>query len=473
MITRQEIMEASREFGLGANIIEKDYVLGWLLDGISKHAVIGRDWIFKGGTCLKKCYFETYRFSEDLDFTLRQESHLNEEFLMAAFREIVDDVYDGTGLEIPKEMIRFEIFENPRGKLSAEGRISYRGPMQQRGDMPRIKLDLTADEVVALPPVMREVQHSYSDKPGEGIFVQCYCFEEVFAEKIRALAERLRPRDLYDVINLYHHNDVSPDHVLLNNTLKQKCDFKGIALPSAKSLADKPERAELAAEWENMLAHQLPALPSYEQFWQELSEMFEWLYGTIRKAAVAPISSAGMEINTAVQMPAMSQAWHDRTTSPLHLIRFAAANHLCVNFQYQGTTRLIEPYSLRMTKEGNLLLYAVKHDAQEDRSYRVDRISGAQVSDIPFTPRYKIELTATGTISAPPVAQRSISHVPKSGFRTVSKRKTGFGPTYLVQCSYCGKKFERKQYSTRLNPHKDKNGYPCPGRTGYLVDTKC
>jgi len=177
MITRQEIMEASREFGLGANIIEKDYVLGWLLDGISKHAVIGRDWIFKGGTCLKKCYFETYRFSEDLDFTLRQESHLNEEFLMAAFREIVDDVYDGTGLEIPKEMIRFEIFENPRGKLSAEGRISYRGPMQQRGDMPRIKLDLTADEVVALPPVMREVQHSYSDKPGEGIFVQCYCLK--------------------------------------------------------------------------------------------------------------------------------------------------------------------------------------------------------------------------------------------------------------------------------------------------------
>jgi len=29
-------------------------------------------WAFKGGTCLKKCYFETYRFSEDLDFTLTE-----------------------------------------------------------------------------------------------------------------------------------------------------------------------------------------------------------------------------------------------------------------------------------------------------------------------------------------------------------------------------------------------------------------
>ncbi|HNZ65230.1 MAG TPA: nucleotidyl transferase AbiEii/AbiGii toxin family protein [Smithella sp.] len=414
MITRQEIMDASREFGLGAHIIEKDYVLGWLLNGISKHAVIGHDWIFKGGTCLKKCYFETYRFSEDLDFTLMQESHLNVDFLTAAFREIIDSIYESTGLEIPKDMVRFEIYENPRGKLSAEGRLSYRGPMQQRGDMPRIKLDLTANEIISLPPVMREVQHPYSDKPEKGIFVQCYSFEEVFAEKIRALAERLRPRDLYDVINLYHHNDVSPDHVLLNKTLKQKCDFKGIALPSAKSLADKPERAELAAEWKNMLAHQLPALPSYEQFWQELPEMFEWLYGTVRKAAVAPISSAGKEIDTTLQMPAMSQIWHDRTSSPLHLIRFAAANHLCVNLQYQGTTRLIEPYSLRMTKDGNLLLYAVKHDTREDRSYRVDRISDAHVSDIPFVPRYKIELTESGPLSAPPVAQRSISHVPKS-----------------------------------------------------------
>ena len=44
---------------------------------------------FKGGTCLKKCYFETYRFSEDLDFTLRDGSHLDEELLKKVFVEIV------------------------------------------------------------------------------------------------------------------------------------------------------------------------------------------------------------------------------------------------------------------------------------------------------------------------------------------------------------------------------------------------
>lgn len=72
MIGKSEIMELSREFGIRANVVEKDYVLGWLLSGIFNHTEIKSGWVFKGGTCLKKCYFETYRFSEDLDFTLTE-----------------------------------------------------------------------------------------------------------------------------------------------------------------------------------------------------------------------------------------------------------------------------------------------------------------------------------------------------------------------------------------------------------------
>jgi Luciferase-like monooxygenase/Nucleotidyl transferase AbiEii toxin, Type IV TA system len=53
-------------------VVEKDYVLGWLLAGIAKHPVTTH-WAFKGGTCLRKCWFETYRFSEDLDFTVPAE----------------------------------------------------------------------------------------------------------------------------------------------------------------------------------------------------------------------------------------------------------------------------------------------------------------------------------------------------------------------------------------------------------------
>ena len=40
-----------------------------MLHGISEHPAT-QTWAFKGGTCLKKCFFEPFRFSEDLDFTV-------------------------------------------------------------------------------------------------------------------------------------------------------------------------------------------------------------------------------------------------------------------------------------------------------------------------------------------------------------------------------------------------------------------
>jgi predicted nucleotidyltransferase component of viral defense system len=60
------------------------------LAGIYAHEELAESWIFKGGTYLKKCFFETYRFSQDLDFTLRNEVHLDESFLKRVFAELED-----------------------------------------------------------------------------------------------------------------------------------------------------------------------------------------------------------------------------------------------------------------------------------------------------------------------------------------------------------------------------------------------
>jgi hypothetical protein len=53
---------------------------------------------------------------------------------------------------------------------------------------------------------------------------------------------------------------------------------------------------------------------------------------------------------------------------PLETIRFAASNHLCVKLGYHGTQRIIEPYSLRRTQDGNLVLHAVRVDNREHRA---------------------------------------------------------------------------------------------------------
>lgn len=475
-------MDLSREFGLAANIIEKDYVLGWILVGISNHSELASSWVFKGGTCLKKCYFETYRFSEDMDFTVVQTDYQEGQFLVNVFKEISDWVYDAAGIEVPHDLIRFEVYTNPRGKISVQGRIGYRGPLSPGGDLPRIKLDLTDDEVLALEPVNREVHHPYSDRPDDGIHAKCYCFEEVFAEKIRALAERLRPRDLYDVIHLYRHDSTKHDRAIILNTLEKKCAFKGLSVPTIEFLEGKPERAELETEWENMLGHQVPVLPPFEQFWRELPEIFEWLYRAIEKAVPPTIPVMGQPIDVSWRPPAMAQAWH--TATPLEIIRYAAANRLCVRLNYvdaDGNWKqpLIEPYSLRRTRDKNLLLYAVKHETQQDRSYRVDRMRSAEVTKIPFTPKYAIELTPTGPIAAPLKTAGKAGGIrivrPQKIRSTVRRTKnstSNYGPKYVFECSYCGKRFTHKTNDSKLNKHKDKNGYPCPGCTGFYVTTK-
>jgi predicted nucleotidyltransferase component of viral defense system len=70
MIKPGEVQKKANIAGVRDQQIEKDYVISWILWGISKHNQLSSAVVFKGGTVLKKVYFEDYRFSEDLDFTL-------------------------------------------------------------------------------------------------------------------------------------------------------------------------------------------------------------------------------------------------------------------------------------------------------------------------------------------------------------------------------------------------------------------
>lgn len=253
MITKQEVMRFAKLHELSANTIEKDYILNWILFGISNTSELKDSWIFKGGTCLKKCYFKEYRFSEDLDFTLKEESHLNASFLLEIFKKISQWVYDESGIELPIERLKFEEYNNPRGKLSVQGTIPYIGPMQRRSSISTIKLDLSNDELIVNNPVENQIYHPYSDK--DSVTFKTYSIEEIFSEKLRALVERLRPRDLYDVIHIYNDDRWQPNCKIVKSTLIKKCNYKGVPIPSIEYLEDSGKKADLINDWQDMLAH--------------------------------------------------------------------------------------------------------------------------------------------------------------------------------------------------------------------------
>ena len=464
MIDRREILEAASAFSLLPSIVEKDYVLGWMLAGINAHDELSETWVFKGGTCLKKCYFETYRFSEDLDFTLRNEEHLDEEFLRTAFEEVIAWVTEQSGLNIPADQLEFDIYDNSRGRPNCQGKIAYRGPVSPTsGGWPKIKLDLTADERLVLPSIRREVFHPYSDRPEGGIWANCYAYEEAFGEKLRALGERTRPRDLYDVVNLYRHTDSRPTATVLLDVLRQKCEYKAIPVPTFQSLI--PNRQALEGMWSDMLSHQLPVLPPLGDFWDALPEIFSWIMSSGPVPQRALIQHGSGEIAIRSRVLPMGVPLPSRST--LEIIRFAAANHLCVDLRYDGSLRRIEPYSLRQTAEGYFVLHAIRSDSGEHRSYRVDRMQGATVTSQVFMPRYVVELTSTGPLTIAP--STAMPHVPSMRRAARTRHQ---GPTYVYRCKVRGKTFNKKSMNGSLNPHQNRHGAPCYGRYGVYVRTK-
>ena len=256
-------------------------------------------------------------------------------------------------------------------------------------------------------------------------------------------------------------------------TLREKCDFKNIPVPTRDSLLTASAREKLLAEWEDMLAHQLPVLPPFEQFWMELPKVLDWLHEVAEKPELHGIQIRET-IDEAWLPPSMVHAWH--APVPLESVRFAAANRLCVNLRYQGSWRLIEPYSLRRTKDGNLLLCTIKHETGDPRSYRVDRIEGVEVSTVSFIPKYLVELTPSGPLHAPLTERTGLSisrpAIPRGIGRSRTVKSVGGGPKYIFKCTVCGKQFTRKSYDATLNPHKNKQGYPCYGRIGMYVRTE-
>ncbi|MDX2280181.1 MAG: nucleotidyl transferase AbiEii/AbiGii toxin family protein [Saprospiraceae bacterium] len=122
MIKPGEIQQKARAVSVRDQQIEKDYILSWILYGISKHDLLSKTIVFKGGTVLKKVYFEEYRFSEDLDFTLL-DSETSNELIFSSFRSVFDVIREEAN--IPLEII--DNNEHEDGGINFY--ISFIGPL--------------------------------------------------------------------------------------------------------------------------------------------------------------------------------------------------------------------------------------------------------------------------------------------------------------------------------------------------------
>lgn len=261
MIPKAQLLALAKHYELQPTTVQKDYVIGWLLRAISEHDVLSK-WLFKSGTCLKKCYFETYRFSEDLDFTIPLDLSVGVDSIKININEAVSWIESKSGLGFPREDWKIEEYKNPRGKTSFQMKISFSGPLGLPSkSLQRVKFDLTQDELIAGTTQLRNLNHDYTDVSNPAPQILCYSINEVLAEKTRALVERNgRARDVYDVVNISRNFRVTIDPQRTKDIANKKFRFKGLKTPSVEYIMDSIDNSVLRANWEHQLAHQISSL---------------------------------------------------------------------------------------------------------------------------------------------------------------------------------------------------------------------
>jgi predicted nucleotidyltransferase component of viral defense system len=273
MIRPQEIRDMALQKKVPPHSVEKDYVLSWFIAALFRHPRT-QTWRFKGGTCLKKCYFEDYRFSEDLDYSATDTRVPTMRELEAICMDLSSWIYDHSGIEVAANRQKIEILPNEHGRTTVQVRLYYKGPISpvSHQQWPRVKLDVTYGECLTDTPLIKKIYHPYSDARSVDLSARSYSFSELFAEKLRALLERFRPRDVYDVVHCFERTNPQ-DVQRIFEQFDNKCASKKVPLQGIEHLFQQLKAAK--PFWEEQLSHQIGDLLPFEIYAQKLETYLE------------------------------------------------------------------------------------------------------------------------------------------------------------------------------------------------------
>ncbi|MBP7052154.1 MAG: nucleotidyl transferase AbiEii/AbiGii toxin family protein [Phycisphaerae bacterium] len=270
---RIRLEQARQRTGMGWEVLERDYMLSWILVGISRHEQLCETLVFKGGTALKKCYFGDYRFSEDLDFSgltgvpVGEDMETAIEGVCRTATELLDE-YAPVRIEWERYTEREP---HPAGQEAFTVRVQL--PWQKQAQT-RVMVEIAVDEKVLKPPCLRSVVHEYGE-PIEAD-VQVYGLEEIVAEKLRAILQhrrmleergwsRSRARDYYDIWRILGAYQDRLDLTDFEGLVRAKCDLRRVDFRGPDDFFDDAMLAYVERTWSQWLGNLVPELPTFNK----------------------------------------------------------------------------------------------------------------------------------------------------------------------------------------------------------------
>lgn len=235
------VNEVSKRTGVRrVDLIEKDVLLHEMLADISQSPFADK-LLFKGGTCLIKGYIGYFRFSEDIDFTWRDQSvfeGLSQKQLRRRLSGLIDDVgklFEGISA---RRGLDFRCVKSDRNYIELGGsdkictfKLWYESETLKRRSFIKVQVNFV-EKLVYLPKTVelrslltdadartrRELGLLYPEQSGylEAVSFKAYDIREVLAEKIRAILTRegIKARDYLDVYVIGKRFGHRPEDVL-------------------------------------------------------------------------------------------------------------------------------------------------------------------------------------------------------------------------------------------------------------------
>jgi predicted nucleotidyltransferase component of viral defense system len=463
MIEKGEIDQKAAELGVPPSYVQRDYVFGWLLAGLSDPSNPLRDrLILKGGNAFRKAYFPSARYSNDLDFSTQID--LDDQLLQKALVAACSFASSKSGVDfsVRAPLTQTRSMADGEARLH-EGRVYFRSFYGEEELTIKAELDVAEFDTILLPIQMRQLIHDYSDHAECRASIRSWKLEELLAGKLRALLHRQHSPDLYDFVHaVFVQRALDVNRWEVVSTLLRKTTFEHAPEALRGLLLDLPFQA-LRSLWNEYLVCPREAHIEFDVAERNFRTIIPELFSLLVPQPVFA-GASGRSLS------------HHVESGFRATIMEAGRLQRVLSIVYDGISRRVEPYALafKRKKDGQAREYFYAFDlsggrsgTQRIKSFFADELESVRATDESFEPRYPIELAksgvgffTSGTFAAPG----------SYGWRpSRSTRSQGSDLSYSVKCSYCGKVFKRRSLDTRLNDHKDKYGNKCFGRVGFIV----
>lgn len=266
---RSRLDREKKKSSITFETIQQDYLLSWLLAGLYEHPSLKERLIFKGGTALKKCYFGNYRFSEDLDFSVISSIPKKEKLFTAVIESC--KITEERMNEFADVRLIVERYEEKDAHPFEQEAFKVRAKFPwHREPLTSAKIEITMQESILFPPVMKKIIHPYDEDIDTSI--QIYSLEEIVLEKLRAILQktkklheegrdRSRTRDYYDLWRIFTTFESSLYFDDFSGSLQKKCDLKNVHFTGADSFFDPIMMETVKRTWKQWLGNLVSDLP--------------------------------------------------------------------------------------------------------------------------------------------------------------------------------------------------------------------